>query len=291
MDDYLKPELQTTKIGRPVSNFIRTGVPSKICFLCYGEPRSKYEVSMALYGKPMKNVQDWMTRLVKEGYLEQVKREVIRVPKHRPKGDTGYQLVALKLVEEFEKTLEENTKGNLSFNPEEKQRLTKFFDLAITREFVTAMTPSNIGNADSYDLCSLFSPIFWMNSLPQIRKGKQKDRSLESQELHELTKYANNPRFLDAMAKVGRSVGEGIGAPLSPQQIRNYTSSIPTLRFGLTFHTFIQSCSSDFLEKLRWSMQPSSSHLFTFSRVADKLPSQLRKTLRELKKSPQDREE
>ena len=161
MDSQPESELKDPKVGRPVSNFLREGLPSKICFLCYGKPLSTYEVSKTLYGSPMANVQKWMKKLEGRGYLKRVQRDVERQPGRRPKGDTGYQLVSTKIVAEMNRTLSQNTDGNLSFTKDEMEKLSRFFDSRDARNLMARITPTSLRDVKSWDLCSAFSLIFY----------------------------------------------------------------------------------------------------------------------------------
>lgn len=281
MDSQPKSEFQVSKVGRPVSNFLREGVPSKICFLCYGKPLSTYRVAMILYGRAMPNVQRWMKRLTQLGYLE--------------RGESGYQLVSLKVVEEMDRTLAQNTRGKLFFTDDEKKNLIEFLDSQEARGFMAATRPPNIGELSSYDLCSAFSTIFWHHA-----QASSKRKLMNSKDGHLLEKYADDPRFIrviEAAVEKAGTLKSFFGTSVSPDESHRYVkrftnkdSPLHLIRFSLRLSDFMSNCSSTLVEKLSWSGQTALPSLYDFSKLGVKLPSLMREILgssavRELRKT------
>lgn len=295
MDSQPKPELRMPKVGRPLLNFLREGLPSKICFLCYGTPLSTYEVAMILYKRAMPNVQNWVKRLTRNGLLERVEREVEIVPGRRPKGKFGFQLVALKLVEEMDRTLVQNTHGKLFFTDDEKRSLAELLDSQEARAFIAAVRPSNLGELSSYDLCSVFSTIFWSHAY-----GSSKRKLMNSKDGHLIEKYADDPRFIrviETVVKKAATLKSFFGTSVSPDESHRYVkrftnkdSPLRLIRFSLRLSDFMLDCSPTLVEKLSWSGQTALPSVYEFSKLGVKLPSLMREILgssavRELRKT------
>lgn len=295
MDSQPKPELRLPKVGRPLLNFLREGLPSKICFLCYGTPLSTYEVAMILYKRAMPNVQNWVKRLTRNGSLERVEREVEIVPGRRPKGKFGFQLVALKLAEEMDRTLVQNTHGKLFFTDDEKKNLIEFLDSQEARGFMAATRPPNIGELSSYDLCSAFSTIFWHQA-----QASSKRKLMNSKDAHFFEKYANDPRFIrviETAVEKATTLESFFGTSISPDESHRYIkrltnkdSPLHLVRFSLRLSDFMSICSPALVEKLSWSGQVALPSVYEFSKLGLKLPSLMREILgssavRELRKT------
>jgi len=286
MNSQPKSKFKISKVGRPDLNVLRDGVPSKICFLCYGKPLSKYEVSMELYGQPMANVQNWMTRLAKNGYLRKVKRKVPREADKRPKGDTGYQLVVSKIVEELDRTLIENTSGALAFSHDEQAVLAEFLDSSEARNLASALVSPNIRQDKSNDLCAMFTTIFWTHT-----SGVKRGGPTDANGFARIEKHVEDPRFTrvisDAVKKTGAVGSAFLGSVMTEEETRHYTQRyteiktfIRILKFARKLSDFMSSCEQAFVEKLRWCGQPTSPSAYGFAKVADELPSILKEIRR-----------
>jgi hypothetical protein len=273
------------KVGRPILNPLREGVPSKICFLCYGEPLSMYEVSIILYERPMPNVQGWMKRLVRSGYLEHVKREVVHIPGRRPKGDTGYQLVASKVVDEMDGALAKNTNGKLFFTDDERRSLTEFLDSEDARTFMAAISPRDIAKLDRYDLCSIFSTLFW-----NYASSSKKRISTDSRDFLALEKHVSDPSFvrvIKAAVKALSQLEPLLGSGITEDEARSFVNRfvaegtlVRLARFSSRFSDFISKCSPEFLEKLSWSGQTALPSIYQFIRLGVTLPSIMKGIMR-----------
>jgi hypothetical protein len=270
MDSQPKSELSVSKVGRPRANFLREGVPSKICFLCYGRPLSTYEVAMTLYDKPRPNVQNWMKKLGNAGYLVRMKREVQRDTGKRPKGEMGFQLVASKIVDELGKTLVQNTSGLLTFSTTEKSALVELFDSRETRNLAAALAPSDIGKQKSYDLCSMLATILWAHA-----SGAVKTTPIDIKYSSSVEKFVQDPRITELMSKVIKRVPNALGKSLSPEQEVRLPEKVTLSRiilFSIRFHNFMANCSPEFVEKLGWCM-PTQFGGYQVTRLSRELPS------------------
>jgi len=225
---------------------------------------------MNLYGRPMANVQNWMKKLAKGGYLEQVKREVRREPGKRPKGDTGYQLVASRIVDELDRTLAQNTSGALTFNTDEKSALVDLIDSREARNLVAGLVSPTIRQAKAYDLCSMLSTILWTRANIPL-----KERAIDTGYSNLLVKYVKDPRFGAAISRIARRLPKASGISLS-QYAETRFAQRETLAslifFGLRFHNFMANCSPTFVEKLRWCLVPTQPLAYTFSKISRELP-------------------
>ncbi len=271
MDSQSKLELQRSKVGRPKSNVLRKGVPSKICFLCYGKPLSTYEVAMSLYGQPMANVQNWMKTLRITGYLRKVKRDVQRETGKRPKGESGYQLVASKVADELDRTLSENTHGALIFTPDEKATLTEFLDSSESRNLAAAFVSPSIRQAENYDICSMLSTILWTHA-----SGAVKGKPIDPKYSNVLLKYVQEPWFTDAISKIAKRVPRLLGTSLSGYAEERFESkdALTSLAsFSLMFSNFMAKCSPSFVEKLQWCMQPPQTFAYQVTKLSGMMPS------------------
>ena len=203
--------------------------------------------------------------------------------------------MALRLVEEMDRTLAQNTDAKLFFTADEKRNLTQFLDSQEARGFMAAIRPSDIGELSSYDLCSIFSTIFWTHQA----KLSSKRRLMNSKAAHLLEKYADNPRFIrviktavEKAATLESVFDTSISPDESHRYIKRFTNKdtpLHLVRFSLRLSDFMSNCSPTLVEKLSWSGQVALPSVYEFSKLGVKLPSLIREILgssavRELRK-------
>ncbi len=208
----------------------------------------------------------------KNGYLEQVKRQVIRGEGKRPKGETGYQLVASKIVEELNNTLTQNTHRALAFNADEKSALVDLLASHEARELAAALASTGIREARNYDLCSMLSTILWVQA-----SGSLKTTVIDSRYSSLVGKYVqHDPRLAQAMSEIAKRLSKSIGSSLSLHAEQRFTQKetlAAILLFAMKLHNFMAKCSPSFVEKLRWCFVPAQSLGYQFSKVSGELPS------------------
>jgi hypothetical protein len=179
----------------------------------------------------MANVQRWMKKLEEKGYLTRVEREVTRIPGRRPKGDTGFQLVSAKIVAEMNRTLSQNTDGDLSFTKDEMQRLSRFFDSRDARNLMARIAPTSIRDVKSWDLCSAFSLIFYAMASTIMESGR---------------------RFKSGTLSNKGETPEGF---------------MHLVDFGIALQLAMRNRLPLLAKKLLWSMQPVSSDVYHTSNL------------------------
>jgi hypothetical protein len=179
------------------------------------------------------------------------------IPGRRPRGPKGYQLVALKIVEEMNRTLIQNTDGELHFSTEEVRSLSDLFNSSTFREFVGVVTPTSIQESENFDLCSMFTPVFW-GYAPRLLISES-----------ELKRY--DPSFFKTIVK-GRQRMLAISGYELADRFKQTNESIPRLaNFAIHLDLFMANRSPNSVKKLIWSFLPNLSNAYRLSKAMENI--------------------